>query len=80
MKKHELMDKLEDLQIEAWEENTGSNEADLDYREKVYSLIEGLLKNNGVLIDVNKRFDWAVFIAGFCIGIILMAILIKSVC
>ena len=49
MKKHELMDKLEDLQVEAWNENTGSNEADLDYREKVYTLIEGLLKNNGVL-------------------------------
>lgn len=57
MEKHELMDVLEDLQIEAWNENTGSNEADLDYREKVYTLIEGLLKNNGVLIDVTKR-NW----------------------
>ena len=57
MKRYELLDELEELQDYADKNNIGSNEAELEYRELVASLIEKLLKNNGVLIDVTKR-NW----------------------
>ena len=57
MKRYELLDELEELQDYADENNIGSNEAELEYRELVASLIEKLLKNNGILIDVTKR-NW----------------------
>jgi hypothetical protein len=57
MKRYELLDELEELQDYADENNIGSNEAELEYRELVANLIEKLLKNNGILIDVTKR-NW----------------------
>lgn len=43
-------------------------------------LIEEYEKKQLQLNPVNKRFDWTVFIVGFCVGLIFMSILIKSVC
>jgi len=57
MKRYELLDELEELQDYATDNNIGSNESELEYRELVANLIEKLLKNNGILIDVTKR-NW----------------------
>ena len=57
MERFEILTELEELEYYANENNTGSNEAELEYRELVADFIENLLKNRNLCFSIFLIFS-----------------------